>query len=606
MPNANSPPTLVTPQSKVTEAFDDTVLAIRLESDTSGGFVSGDTIILSGCTLHNGTYTVQSILSDAGGDYITTTTTFPGGLTGTGGKLSGTQRALLKLRPDTESNIDIVEDTTDANTFLIQARSGGGGGGSTLDGAYDFGGAGSGRSITADSGAVEIGGVGVAPAFLVSHGSDVNTATISGDASAKTVPTLVVTASNHNTDDIPALQVLTGRAGTATRKFEVRETGAFVTGETATPQLQVESSNVAVNAQISLKSNSNTSSIISSTAGALTITGADTAALSGTTSATVGASDGDLSLTAAKTASPTANVVVTADGFSVGAAPTTLNNNSAAIGGPHTSSIERSLVVGQSNTASDDSLAVGENCLATVNSLAVGNGANTSSYTGGSVICLAANNDLPGSFSTNTLVMDAGNNPAAGPPPATAIAPGIPPSGGVGNVYSDAGTFYSGNADYAEMFEWDDGNTNSVDRRGFFVSLVNGNKIEIGNTDVIGVVSARPVVLGDASELSWQGKYDTDEFGALQYDLVDGVRVPRLNANYNPTQTYTPRRARKEWSAVGLVGKLYVRSAQALNAGSRCSANSSGYAVSGNDYRILRIIRQATSTNYGIIEILMK
>jgi hypothetical protein len=604
MPNANPAPTLVTPESLVTGTFDSSgALAIRLASNTNGGFVPNDIVTLSNCTQQNGSHVIQTTGVDGTGVYLVTTTPY-GGVDGSGGKLSGPRVALLKLRPDTESNIDIVEDTTEPNTFLIQSRSSGGGGsGVTLDGAYDFGGAGSGRQINATDGAVTIAGSGADVSLSVSHADNQTTAVIAGDGSSKTNPTLQVTAANHDTDNIPALQVLTGRAGTAATKFEVRETGAFVTGETSTAQLQVESSNVAVNAQVSLKSNSNTSTIVSNPSGALTITGADTAALTGTTSATVGASDGDLSLSAAKSVSLTANVVVSADGFSVGGAPATMNTNGAAIGGPHTSVIERSLVVGQGNTAADDSLAVGENCTATVNSVAIGNAANTGAYPGGSVLCLAANNNIPLSASPNTLVLDSGNNPPGG---SVAIAPGTPPGGGVGNVYSDAGTFYSGNADYAEMFEWDDGNTNSADRRGFFVSLVNGNKIEIGNSDVIGVVSVRPVVVGDANELSWQGKYDTDEFGALQYDLIDGVQVPRISSSYNPTQTYTPRRARKEWSSIGLVGKLYVRSAQALNAGSKCSANSSGYAVSGNDYRILRVIRQATSTNYGIIEILMK
>ena len=156
------------------------------------------------------------------------------------------------------------------------------------------------------------------------------------------------------------------------------------------------------------------------------------------------------------------------------------------------------------------------------------------------------------------------------------------------------------------MFEWNDGNVNSADRRGLFVSLVNGNKLSVGGSNVIGVVSSSPVVIGDAAELSWHGKYERDEFGGIVYQTIDGMRRPKPSTSYIPTQTYTPRRMRKEWAPIGLVGKLHVRSAQALTAGNKCSANSSGYAVSGNDYHILRVIRQPTSTLYGIIEILMK
>jgi hypothetical protein len=58
----------------------------------------------------------------------------------------------------------IYFDST-SNTFKVSQNAGAyvdmvGGGGVTLDGAYDFGGAGAGRIITADSGAVEINGAG--------------------------------------------------------------------------------------------------------------------------------------------------------------------------------------------------------------------------------------------------------------------------------------------------------------------------------------------------------------------------------------------------------------------------------------------------------------
>ena len=288
-------------------------------------------------------------------------------------------------------------------------------------------------------------------------------------------------------------------------------------------------------------------------------------------------------------------------GLCNGDVPATINTHAASIGTTHTASVERSLVIGQGNTAVDDSLAVGESCTALVNSMALGNQANSTAYTNGHVLVMAANNDAGGP-SPNTLVLDATN--AIPAHPAAAIAPPTSPTG-VGNVYLDAGGVYSGGADYAEMFEWNDGNVNSADRRGLFVSLVNGNKLSVGGSNVIGVVSS-PVVIGDAAELSWHGKYERDEFGGIVYQTIDGMRRPKPSTTYIPTQTYTPRRMRKEWAPIGLVGKLHVRSAQALTAGNKCSANSSGYAVSGNDYHILRVIRQPTSTLYGIIEILMK
>ena len=47
---------------------------------------------------------------------------------------------------------------------------------------------------------------------------------------------------------------------------------------------------------------------------------------------------------------------------------------------------------------------------------------------------------------------------------------------GEGILYSDGGTTMQSPADYAEMFEWSDGNSSDEDRRGYTVVL-DGNKV---------------------------------------------------------------------------------------------------------------------------------
>ena len=74
-----------------------------------------------------------------------------------------------------------------------------------------------------------------------------------------------------------------------------------------------------------------------------------------------------------------------------------------------------------------------------------------------------------------------------------------------------------GNADYAEMFEWSDGNPNNEDRRGYSVVLV-GEQIRPATSsddpaDILGVISGNPGVLGDAAALNWNNRYLKDEFG---------------------------------------------------------------------------------------------
>lgn len=143
-----------------------------------------------------------------------------------------------------------------------------------------------------------------------------------------------------------------------------------------------------------------------------------------------------------------------------------------------------------------------------------------------------------------------------------------------------AGTITSASgADYAEYFEWADGNPEAVDRVGYIVKL-NGDKIEFANADddVLGVISGTMTVLGDNAEWHWQGKYLTDDFGRVIYEYKEefGTRtneetgeeetislgkfpVPKINPEYDESKPYTNRKERPEWDAVGMMGKLYVR-----------------------------------------------
>jgi hypothetical protein len=210
------------------------------------------------------------------------------------------------------------------------------------------------------------------------------------------------------------------------------------------------------------------------------------------------------------------------------------------------------------------------------------------------------------------------------------------------------GSLTPGTADYAEYFEWLDGNPDSEKRYGYFVSL-NGNKIEIGNTNLIGIVSVNPSVAGDGAPLKWKNTYLTDEWGEIVYknysvyELVDGeiktkifiddesnkyleppcatnvtgtvyegsvdgfnfveaVTEKVLSPDYDPNVNYTSRSERKEWSPIGLLGKLRVRTSEQIT-GSTVSASSNGMAVNGNDYHVLENIKDYDG-NYGIVKIL--
>lgn len=83
---------------------------------------------------------------------------------------------------------------------------------------------------------------------------------------------------------------------------------------------------------------------------------------------------------------------------------------------------------------------------------------------------------------------------------------------GNGTGYCD-GSWTGSGADYAEFFEWADGNPENEDRRGFSVSMI-GDKIQKANSGdvVIGVISGNPSVVGDSAWNRWSGKYLRDDF----------------------------------------------------------------------------------------------
>jgi hypothetical protein len=142
---------------------------------------------------------------------------------------------------------------------------------------------------------------------------------------------------------------------------------------------------------------------------------------------------------------------------------------------------------------------------------------------------------------------------------------------GDGNGLAD-GSWVGGGADYAEYFEWSDGNPDEDDRRGISVVL-DDEKIRpaVDGEDPIGVISGNPSVVGDSAWNKWSGKYLRDDYGTYileDYEVVndEGETIiqqrRKLNPAYDPDQEYTSREERPEWDCVGLMGKLRIRKGQ--------------------------------------------
>ena len=171
-----------------------------------------------------------------------------------------------------------------------------------------------------------------------------------------------------------------------------------------------------------------------------------------------------------------------------------------------------------------------------------------------------------------------------------------------------AGTMSSAGADYAEFFEWKDGNPEAEDRVGYIVSL-DGDKIILANEGdyILGVVSGTATVLGDNPEWNWAKRWITDDFGRIQYEDVvihheaeerngetipawdETIKAPITNPDYNPDQKYIKRADRPEWSAVGMMGKLYVRD------DGTCQVNGFAKPING-------VATASTSGNMRVIE----
>jgi hypothetical protein len=189
-----------------------------------------------------------------------------------------------------------------------------------------------------------------------------------------------------------------------------------------------------------------------------------------------------------------------------------------------------------------------------------------------------------------------------------------------GDLHMDGATSITG-YDYAEFFEWKDGNPDNEDRVGYSVAL-DGDKIkkaEEGETP-IGIISAKPGVIGD-NPMGWHGQWKRDEWGRSIHreadwvkweydfeagdkykegdvipedknigdikesrilkkkeqwkveDLPEDLEVPanavyykvpesQYSDEYDESKPYLMRGKRQEWDAVGLMGKLRMRSGQ--------------------------------------------
>lgn len=171
---------------------------------------------------------------------------------------------------------------------------------------------------------------------------------------------------------------------------------------------------------------------------------------------------------------------------------------------------------------------------------------------------------------------------------------------GTGTPYGQ-GAYQSSGADYAEFFELIDGNPDNEDLRGYFVTLEGGKIRKAAEDDdyILGVISAKPVIIGNSDPDNWHGRFLKDEFGCyVMRRIVDKVpaghdengeeifeemerEVHIQNPDFDESRgtDYVSREKRPEWQPVGMLGQLIVRDDGTCRADEYCTASNGGIAT---------------------------
>lgn len=197
-----------------------------------------------------------------------------------------------------------------------------------------------------------------------------------------------------------------------------------------------------------------------------------------------------------------------------------------------------------------------------------------------------------------------------------------------GTVYGK-GAFNTSGADYAEYFEYADGNPDNEDRVGYFMTVVDGmvKKADAGDY-ILGIVSGNPSVIGNADE-DYYWSYERDEFNRIVMEdvpelvqetdhegnpvfdeethepimvetgkIIKNARM-KLAEGYDPSlqDTYVERKDRKEWACVGMLGVLPVRDDGTCLPDHFCKCNDDGIATLATEmgfytYRVLERISE--------------
>ena len=207
----------------------------------------------------------------------------------------------------------------------------------------------------------------------------------------------------------------------------------------------------------------------------------------------------------------------------------------------------------------------------------------TSSYTGGNVM-LGWGAELDSSNDFRFVFGNGGNKFAID---------------STGNVYA-AGGYNSMGADYAETYEWLDGNPNGEDRRGMIVTL-EGKYIRPADSNddyILGIISSVPSICGDTYDFYWHGKYKTDIFGK---PLIDNNGDLIISDEFDSEKVYIPQSKRPEKDYVGTTGKLVVIDDGTCIVNKYCKPSINGIGTYSENKSDFRVIERLDETHIKVV-----
>ena len=237
------------------------------------------------------------------------------------------------------------------------------------------------------------------------------------------------------------------------------------------------------------------------------------------------ATDGDIISTHLTVGTRTTDSTIGTNSFASGYNNTASGSYTVALGCRNTASGSYAVALGYHNTASGNyAVALGyENTASGANYASVALGTENTASGMASVALGYKNTAL--SFQTKlgryaTDGTSSSNTGTTGDVLTVGIGTSSARKNGFRVDYSGNGYFYKAvsgtGADYAEMWEWQDGNPNSEDRVGYFVAF-DGDKIRFANENddlrKVGIISGNPAIIGDNFADDWQGMYLQDIYG---------------------------------------------------------------------------------------------